>query len=984
MSEKEYIVVLKKGVDFTRFHEQMLELQGRDGIPNRQVEVANERPASARLTHYYLTDAEASELQSNENVIAVEIPYWNNPHIEIGHDGQGSDPERPYRKYGRIDEFSDGEGYPWQFPQFGGITNRVEPWGGTDDGVWDSTYTGTYVYGADGEGVDIVIQDTGVDAEHYEFQDANGVSRVNKIDWAAVTGIGLSPSNLNDYYRDWVGHGTHVASTAAGKSMGYARGAQIYAQKLSFGAMGVGYGGLTEYTDYADAFDQIKIFHRNKPVDSNGNKRPTIVNMSWGWTVQYRSDYISSINYRGNTYSSDADLRPNNDSIEDHKYRNLHYGAGWLYYGGNNSYYGGTDYPYTTTKIAFYQATLVAEIEELIDEGVHVVTSAGNSNEYIAEPSHVDWNNTITLAPPSPAPTTPWPGLTSGTYYLHRGGVHHPDSFVVGNLNIGYRRTFQLGDTGRPTGPYKIEISGSSGRGPGVALWHPGTSILGASSGSGPFVPTDPSRSTFNTPNKYVFQGATEIRHPLDSTEGLLKLSGTSMAAPGVTGILSCILEKNPGLTPAQLKAFVADSSNNATIQNAIQEGYPDDPAYIDGISALGTETGWRSHLSGAGGALMGGPNRIAYQQYNTLAPTYSVTAPTTIEENSTDTINVSTNNVTDGTTLYWTVTPAADFSISYGSFNINNNTGSFTLSPLDDSVTEGDETATIEIRTGSTSGTVVATTTFTITEPVQLLPPTYFIDVPSTITVGTSTTVTVITQNVSNGTVLYWEATPTSSFQVTSVSSGQFTINSNRGSFTLIALSSTATQGTLTIRTGSPTGTSVATSTFTIAPAPTAPVTSGGGTFTTYVGRPHTTRRSSIIEALVREFKKINANGDFLTDVFNNVHPRLKFWDEIEEFPAIHINAGSETREYQGAGYRDRYLNVTIRCYVQEEDAVIALDKLLEDVETVLDENGALSYTDKQGLPQKTHDIKIVSIETDEGVLEPYGVGEILAQVHY
>ena len=552
-------------------------------------------------------------------------------------------------------------------------------------------------------------------------------------------------------------------------------------------------------------------------------------------------------------------------------------------------------------------------------------------------------------------------------------------------MNLGYRNTFQTGDTGAPSGPKKIEINGSSGRGPGVALWHPGSYILGASSGSGPFVATDPTRVTINAPNKYVFQGATEISHPLDSTEGLLKLTGTSMAAPGVTGILSCILEKNPGLTPTQLKTFVATSSNNATIENAIQEGYPDDPAYVDGISAYGVPNlGWRSHLSAAGGALMGGPNRMAYQQYNTLDPVYSVTAPATIEEDSTDTINVSTQNVTDGTTLYWTVTPAADFSISYGSFNINNNIGSFTLSPVADSVQEGDEIATIQIRTGSTSGTVVATTTFTITEPVQLLPPTYFIDVPSTVTVDTPTTVTVVTQNVSNGTVLYWEAAPTSSFQVASVSSGQLTINSNRGSFTLIAVSSTATQGTLTIRTGSPTGTSVATSTFTIAPAPTAPVTSSGGTFTTYVGRPHTTRRSSIIEALVREFKKINANGDFLTDVFNNVHPRLKFWDEIEEFPAIHINAGSETREYQGAGYRDRYLNVTIRCYVQEEDAVIALDKLLEDVETVLDENGALSYTDKQGLPQKTHDIKIVSIETDEGVLEPYGVGEILAQVHY
>ena len=66
---------------------------------------------------------------------------------------------------------------------------------------------------------------------------------------------------------------------------------------------------------------------------------------------------------------------------------------------------------------------------------------------------------------------------------------------------------------------------------------------------------------------------------------------------------------------------------------------------------------------------------------------------------------------------------------------------------------------------------------------------------------------------------------------------------------------------------------------------------------------RMYTTRRSSIVDAMVRELKKINGNGAFLTDVFNNVHPRLKFWDEIEEFPAIHINAGSETREYQGAG---------------------------------------------------------------------------------
>ena len=147
---------------------------------------------------------------------------------------------------------------------------------------------------------------------------------------------------------------------------------------------------------------------------------------------------------------------------------------------------------------------------------------------------------------------------------------------------------------------------------------------------------------------------------------------------------------------------------------------------------------------------------------------------------------------------------------------------------------------------------------------------------------------------------------------------------------------------------------------------------------------RTYTTRRSAIVDALVTKLKQINQTGDFLTDVFDNVHPRLKFWDEVDTFPALHLNAGSETREYQGGGYKDRYLNITIRCYVKETDAVEALDKLLEDVETVIESNGKLSYNDKQGVSQSTHDITIISIETDEGVLEPFGVGEVLVQVHY
>ena len=149
-------------------------------------------------------------------------------------------------------------------------------------------------------------------------------------------------------------------------------------------------------------------------------------------------------------------------------------------------------------------------------------------------------------------------------------------------------------------------------------------------------------------------------------------------------------------------------------------------------------------------------------------------------------------------------------------------------------------------------------------------------------------------------------------------------------------------------------------------------------------MSRAYTTRRLGIVEALVEKLKDINGTGSFLSDVAGNVSPRLKFWDEVEEFPAIHLNAGSETREYQAGGYKDRFLSVTVRCYVQAEDAVEALDELMEDVETVLEENSRLKYKDRTNTDQYTQQITIVSLDTDEGVLEPMGIGEMLIEVRY
>jgi len=59
-------------------------------------------------------------------------------------------------------------------------------------------------------------------------------------------------------------------------------------------------------------------------------------------------------------------------------------------------------------------------------------------------------------------------------------------------------------------------------------------------------------------------------------------------------------------------------------------------------------------------------------------------------------------------------------------------------------------------------------------------------------------------------------------------------------------------------------------------------------------------------------------------------------------------------------------------------------LGQVLEDVEVVIEANSRLAYTDRTGTARTTLQSTIVSIDTDEGVLDPLGVGEILLEVRY
>lgn len=147
---------------------------------------------------------------------------------------------------------------------------------------------------------------------------------------------------------------------------------------------------------------------------------------------------------------------------------------------------------------------------------------------------------------------------------------------------------------------------------------------------------------------------------------------------------------------------------------------------------------------------------------------------------------------------------------------------------------------------------------------------------------------------------------------------------------------------------------------------------------------RDYTSRRMAIVYALANKLRTIDGTGSFRSNISKTVQERLIFWDEVKDFPAVHLNAGSETRQYQGNGYKDRFLSITVRIYVQEEDATYALEKVIEDVETVLEQNSRLAYVDQDGATQYTHQISILRIDTDEGVLDPIGVGELTCEVRY
>jgi subtilisin family serine protease len=477
---REYVVCVHVGVNADEFWHHMEHVcENHPHVPVRCVHVINERAPSKRICHYALTDAEAEQLRQDPRVRGVELVAHAQPHMKIQPDAVQ---HMQYEK----SAVATGNRANWGLKRCVSVTNNY--------GVSNQA-PGGFPYTLDGTGVDVVIVDSGIQPDHPEFQDVHGVSRVQQIDWYLVTGI--TGSQSPNFYRDWDGHGTHVAAICAGKTYGWAKNARIYAIKLAGleGAADEGTG-----MDVSDCMDVLLSWHQNKPLDpSTGHPRPTVVNMSWGYVSQFIN--IQGGFYRGTPWTGTT--------------RRTDYGM----VGDAAQYFGVRDL-----------ATDVA-VEELTQAGVHVCISAGNYFQKTDVPGGIDYNNYYTRT-----------GV--GNVFYHRGSSPAaPDAIRVGSTDVTVRDE---------NTEYKSVFSDA---GAAVDVWAPGSFILSACS------------------NITQYEGVSASYYAHSSYKQAV-ISGTSMSAPQVAGVVSLYLQLNPWSTPTQVKSWLASHAQNVIYETGSDSDY--------------------------------------------------------------------------------------------------------------------------------------------------------------------------------------------------------------------------------------------------------------------------------------------------------------------------------------------------------------------------------------------------------------------------
>lgn len=152
---------------------------------------------------------------------------------------------------------------------------------------------------------------------------------------------------------------------------------------------------------------------------------------------------------------------------------------------------------------------------------------------------------------------------------------------------------------------------------------------------------------------------------------------------------------------------------------------------------------------------------------------------------------------------------------------------------------------------------------------------------------------------------------------------------------------------------------------------------------------------RTSIRDSIVNKMKEdiSDTNRDtYITNLDKQVFGKNLFLSDIQTFPAVTVAIGPESPTYLPGGFRWNRLNLYFRIYVRSEDeSDERLEELIKDVKNFLDLNEDIEYDiikpgGNQANTEKGHatQMTLLEITTDEGILKPYGIAEILVSVLY
>lgn len=407
-----------------------------------------------------------------------------------------------------------------------------------------------------GKNVDIVIIDGHIRPGHAEFAanvDGTGGTRVQQINWFDYS-IPLAKTTAATYQYNNINtdNGNHGAAVAS-----------IAAGNTQGWARDSNIYNISPFSDNTDIFasdvlDYVRYWHNNKPINATtGRRNPTVINNSWG-IYRYINVYdIQEIVHRGTSYTGTWTI--SGLGTKTYQDLDLGYNGAQQYFlsQGDNNYYLRISHP-----VAAWQA----DAEDAIADGIHVITAAGNDGLVNDLPLGQNYNNLIkTISNPA------------GYYYNRKSGVNSTKSITVASV----------GSTSLFPG-----IDEYTNRGPAIDIAAPGTGIVAAVND---------------------MSGVPDSR--MLNNDHIDLFSGSSFAAPQVTGILASLLEYFRDWTPANAKFFVCES--NANINHLYDYPAPKN--------------------------LRGTPNR--YLRYSYLTTTTSTSTSTTSTSTSTSTSSTSTSS---------------------------------------------------------------------------------------------------------------------------------------------------------------------------------------------------------------------------------------------------------------------------------------------------------------------------------------------------